>query len=133
MEQQKWIISRQRGGGSKAGGTLRSFLAPKLGGASAGRGDKEENEQVEYVKWRAQGRIARGCELVKRFAGNGEIEDWTASRAGLARGETQGEAKNEGTKTRTPDANWGPASCVSDFEVRGTWQHFRQNTTRIAN
>ena len=64
------------------------------GGINAGHGDREKRKRFEAAKWRAQGRIARGCELVKRFAGNGEIEDWTASRAELTHGETQGEAKH---------------------------------------
>jgi len=42
-------------------------------GVNAGHKDREEGKQFEAAKWRAQDRIARGYELVKRFAGNGEI------------------------------------------------------------
>ena len=41
-------------------------------GVNPGHVDREEGKQFEAAKWRAQGRIVRGCEQVKRFAGNVE-------------------------------------------------------------
>jgi hypothetical protein len=42
-------------------------------GINAAREEWEEGKQFEAAKQRAQVRIACGYELVKRFAGNGEI------------------------------------------------------------
>jgi len=64
------------------GGRSAGKLPGRTGSSEVNPGhvDKGEGKQFEAAKWRAQGRIALGCELVKRFAGNGEIEDWTAGR-----------------------------------------------------
>ena len=43
------------------------------GGVNAGCVDRLEGKQFEAAKLRAQVRIACGYELVKHFAGNGEI------------------------------------------------------------
>ena len=61
----KWP-QRGRSAGKLPGGTGSSGVNP-------GHVDGEEEKQFEAAKCRAQGRIARGCELVKRFAANGEI------------------------------------------------------------
>ena len=65
----------QAGGRWTQGGRIAEKLPGRKGsgGVNPGHVDKEEGKQFEAAKWRAQGRIARGYELAKRFAGNGEI------------------------------------------------------------